>query len=65
MQSHCGCEDSDCEFDPNQITAPHLLPVYAVDTVQGRLLPSVDYSDLGDFLFSYYFETNCVANAIC
>ena len=64
MQRHCGCDNSSCEFDPDEIITPDSLPMYTLDTMEGQLMPSVNYSDLGAFLYPHYFHVNCVVNAI-
>ena len=64
MQRHCGCNNSYCEFDPDEITTPDLLPMYTLNTMQGHLIPSVNYSDLRAFLYPYYFHVNCAVNQI-
>ena len=64
MQRHCGCDNSSCEFDPDRVTIPNSLPMYTLDTMEGHLIPSVKYSDLGAFLYPHYFHVNCIVNTI-
>lgn len=64
MRHHCGCDNSSCEFDADKTTTPDSLPMYTLDTIQGQLIPSIKYSDLGAFLYPHYFHINCVVNTI-
>ena len=59
-QHHCGCENSDCEADPNEMTTPHTMPM----SIPGDIIQSVAYPDLGEFLFQYYYRVNKLVNAI-
>ena len=61
-QHHCGCENSDCEADPNEMTTPHTVPTF--ENISGGIIRSVAYPDLGEFLFQYYYCVNELVDAI-
>ena len=63
-QHHCGCENSDCEVDPNEMSTPHTVPMRTLKSISGGIIQSVAYPDLGEFLFQYYYCVNKLVDAI-
>lgn len=63
MMHYCGCENSCCE--PDEMIAPSSLPPYTLQTVEGHIISSVNYLDVGAFLYPQYLNVNSVVDAIC
>jgi len=63
MLSHCGCEGSNCEYDPNEIVFVDAkrIPQF---TAEECIPPSLDYTNTAIFLYYYYFDVNSLSNAI-
>ena len=65
MYSQCGCEGSNCKYDPDgiipvdEIRTPHLTAEECI-----YIPPSMNYADTANFLFYYYNEVNSFSLAI-
>ena len=48
------------------MTIPNTVPAYTLNTIvtEGQTILSVDYLDLGTFLYGHYFHINCIVNTI-
>ena len=64
MQHSCGCKDSNCEFDPDGMTTPNMIPMHTSDSIQGHAVLSVKHADLVFFLYQHYYAVNFIVNTI-